>query len=93
MQDELLAAALARQEANTIRGVTKRQFLEFMARDGGFAYGGFCGNGACEAEIKDETKATIRVLPDAEFRSPTPPKTCMWCGRPSVIEAVWAKAY
>jgi prolyl-tRNA synthetase len=93
MQEEMLAGATARREANTIRGVTKQQFLEFMERDGGFAYGGFCGTGACEAEIKDETKATIRVLPDAEFRSPTPPVTCMWCGRPSVVEAVWAKAY
>ena len=93
MQEELLAGALARREANTIRGVTKQQFLEFMERDGGFAYGGFCGNGACEAEIKEETKATIRVLPDTEFRSPTPPTTCMWCGGPSVVEAVWAKAY
>jgi prolyl-tRNA synthetase len=93
MQADLLATALARREANTIRGVTKAQFLEFMQRDGGFAYGGFCGEGACEAEIKDQTKATIRVLPDEEFRSPTPPTTCMWCGGPSVTEAVWAKAY
>jgi len=93
MQRELLDAATARREAHTIRNVTKPQFLEFMERDGGFAYGGFCGNGACEAEIKDQTKATIRVLPDAEFRSPTAPSTCMWCGRPSVAEAVWAKAY
>ena len=93
MQHELLATAIARREANTIRGVTKPQFIAFMERDGGFAYGGFCGDGACEAEIKDETKATIRVLPDEEFRSPTPPVTCMWCGRPAVTEAVWAKAY
>ncbi len=93
MQHELLATAIARREANTIRSVTKAQFIAFMERDGGFAYGGFCGDGACEAEIKDETKATIRVLPDEEFRSPTPPVTCMWCGRPAVTEAVWAKAY
>src|SRR5712692_1516184 len=93
MQHELLATAIALREANTIRGVTKPQFIAFMERDGGFAYGGFCGDGACEAEIKDETKATIRVLPDEEFRSPTPPVTCMWCGRPAVTEAVWAKAY
>ena len=32
-------------------------------------------------------------LPDEEFRSPVAPTTCMWCGRPSVAEAVWAKAY
>jgi prolyl-tRNA synthetase len=93
MQADLLETARARREAHTIRGVTKAQFLEFMEGDGGFAYGGFCGEGACEAEIKDQTKATIRVLPDEEFRSPTPPTTCMWCGKPSVTEAVWAKAY
>ena len=46
-----------------------------------------------EAKIKEQTKATIRCLPDEEFRSPTPPTKCMWCNRPAVAEAVWAKAY
>ena len=64
-----------------------------MADVGGFVFGGFCGSARCEAEIKEQTKATIRVLPDPEFRSPEPPATCMWCDAPSVAEAVWAKAY
>jgi prolyl-tRNA synthetase len=93
IQAGLFKAALDRREANTIRGVSKAQFLEFMKGKGGFAYGGFCGDGACEAQIKDETAATIRVLPDPEFRSKEAPKACMWCGRPSVAEAVWAQAY
>jgi prolyl-tRNA synthetase len=93
MQHELFKAALERREANSIRGVSKAQFLDFMKGKGGFAYGGFCGDAACEAQIKEETAATIRVLPDPEFRSPEVPKTCMWCGRPSVAEAVWAQAY
>jgi prolyl-tRNA synthetase len=93
IQAALFNAAKDRREANSIRGVTKAQFLEFMQGQGGFAYGGFCGNGACEAEIKQQTAATIRVLPDPEFRSPEVPKTCMWCGKPSVAEAVWAQAY
>ncbi|HEU4648307.1 MAG TPA: proline--tRNA ligase [Gemmatimonadales bacterium] len=93
MQQELLEVAKQRREANSIRNVTKAQFLEFMEGPGGFAYGGFCGDAACEAEIKEQTKATIRVLPDPEFQSANPPTTCMWCGRPSVAEAVWAKAY
>jgi len=46
-----------------------------------------------EAEIKEQTKATIRVLPDEEFRSPETPKTCIWTGRPAEREVVWAKAY
>jgi prolyl-tRNA synthetase len=93
MQSALLEAARARREAHTIRGVTKERFIEFIAADGGFAYGGWCGDAACEAAIKEQTKATIRVLPDEEFRSPEAPATCLWCGRPSVAEAVWAKAY
>ena len=93
MQAELLETARARRDAASIRGATKQQFLAHMAADGGLVYGGFCGRTECEAEIKEQTKATIRVLPDEEFRSPEPPTTCMWCGRPSVAEAVWAKAY
>ena len=66
-----------------------------MKNAGGFAYGEFCGSPECEAEIKQQTAATVRLLPDPEFRSPPKeaPKTCMWCGRPSVAEAVWAQAY
>ena len=76
-----------------LRGATKEQFIAKMENEGGFVYGGFCGRGVCEAEIKEQTKATIRVLPDPEFRSPVAPTHCMWCGQPSVVEAVWAKAY
>jgi prolyl-tRNA synthetase len=93
MQADLLATARARQEAASIRGATREQFLAHMAGDGGFVYAGFCGRNECEAEIKEQTKATIRVLPDEQYRSPVAPTTCMWCGRPSVAEAVWAKAY
>jgi prolyl-tRNA synthetase len=93
IQAALFAAARERREQNSIRGATKAQFLEFMKGKGGFAYGGFCGDPSCEAEIKKETNATIRVLPDPEFRSKEVPKTCMWCGAPSVAEAVWAQAY
>jgi len=93
IQEALLATARERRERHSIRGATKAQFLEFMTGGGGFAYGGFCGRATCEAEIKEATAATIRVLPDAEFRSPEPPATCMWCGAKSVAEAVWAQAY
>jgi prolyl-tRNA synthetase len=93
MQADLLERSRARREAASIRGATKEQFLAHIESVGGFVYGGFCGRAECEAEIKEQTKATIRVLPDEEFRSPVAPTTCMWCGGPSVAEAVWAKAY
>jgi prolyl-tRNA synthetase len=93
IQAALLDTARARREANSVRGVSKPEFIAFMNGPGGFAYAGYCGDAACETAIKNETKATIRVLPDEEFRSSPAPTRCLWCGRPSVAEAVWAKAY
>jgi prolyl-tRNA synthetase len=93
LQQDLLEAARRRREEHTIRGVSKGDFIEFMSRDGGLAYAGWCGDARCETEIKDQTKATIRCLPDEEFRSPSRPATCLWCGRAAIAEAVWAKAY
>ena len=93
IQAALFKAAVERREANTRRGVSKADLLEMMAGTGGFAYGGFCGRAECEQAIKEATKATIRVLPDEEFRSPSAPAACTWCGGKSVTEAVWAKAY
>jgi len=43
--------------------------------------------------VKAETKATIRVIPDAEFRTPEAPVTCLVTGRPATCEVVWARAY
>jgi prolyl-tRNA synthetase len=94
IQETMLIDARERREQNSIRGgITYDRFREMMDGTGGFVYAGWCGDAACEAAIKEETKATIRVLPDEEFRSAEPPKTCLKCGRPSTAEALWAKAY
>ena len=93
VQRELLEAARSRREANTVRGVTKDRLIELMDGPGGFAYGGFCGSRECEQAVKERTKATIRVLPDEEFRSMEKPTSCAWCGGKAITEAVWAKAY
>jgi prolyl-tRNA synthetase len=93
IQGDLYDAAVARRDANSTRSVTKEQLIELMADSGGFAYGGFCGREPCEVDIKDSTKATIRVLPNPEFSSDPAPTECVWCGQKAVTEAVWAKAY
>ncbi len=94
MQDALFAAARARREAASLRGPrSKQEFIDFLEGTGGFVYAGWCGDPAVEAEIKEQTKATIRVIPDEEFRSPVAPTTCIWTGRPAAAEVVWAKAY
>ncbi len=94
LQAGLLAAALERREAHSHRGVaTYDRFREIVDGEGGFVYAGWCGSAACEARVKEETKATIRCLPFAEFRSPDPPQRCLVCGEAASEEALWAKAY
>ncbi|HET7449104.1 MAG TPA: proline--tRNA ligase [Gaiellaceae bacterium] len=94
IQGDMFAAALERRERNSMRGaITYDRFREVMEGDGAFVYAGWCGEGACEAAIKEETKATIRVLPDAEFRSSEAPTACLKCGKAATTEALWAKAY
>jgi prolyl-tRNA synthetase len=94
IQRDMLAAALDRREANSVRErISYDRFREIMDGEGAFVYAGWCGDPACEAQIKEDTKATIRCLPDEEFRSAEAPTTCLRCGRPATAEALWAKAY
>jgi prolyl-tRNA synthetase len=94
IQDDMLSVARERRETNSYRGaITYDRFKEIMEGPGGFVYAGWCGAAACESQIKDETKATIRVLPDEEFCSAEAPTRCLKCGSAATAEAVWAKAY
>ncbi|HZF73299.1 MAG TPA: proline--tRNA ligase [Gemmatimonadaceae bacterium] len=94
IQESMLIDARERREQHSIRGgISYDKFREIMDGEGGFVYAGWCSDVACETAIKEETKATIRVLPDEEFRSAEPPTKCLKCGRPSTAEALWAKAY
>jgi prolyl-tRNA synthetase len=94
IQDAMLTDARERREAHSVRGaITYDRFREIMNGEGAFVYAGWCGNAACEAAIKEETKATVRVLPDDEFRSAEAPTRCLKCNQPATSEALWAKAY
>jgi len=94
IQDAMLEAARERREKNSHRGkISYDEFRSIMEGPGGFVYAGWCGSGACEAKVKEETKATIRVLPDEEFCSAEAPATCLACGGVSQSEALWARAY
>src|SRR5262249_35978328 len=94
IQEDMLIAARDRREQNSVRHkISYGDFKELMEGKGAFVYAGWCGSPECEKQIKEETKATIRVLPDEEFRSAEAPATCLKCGREATAEAVWARAY
>lgn len=93
-QQFLFQRAVERREAHSHRGVTTmEQLAEIMEGEGGFVYAGWCGNEGCEERVKEETKATIRLLPDEEFQSSEAPEQCLVCGALSADEVVWARAY
>jgi prolyl-tRNA synthetase len=45
---------------------------------------------ACEERIKEDTKATARVIPDDQ---PKKAGQCVACGKPGAHEVLWARAY
>lgn len=93
IQDDMLATARARLDARSYRGVTSYDQFKEIIEAGGFVYAGWNGDPAVEARVKEETKATIRVIPDEEFRSAEAPTRCLVTGEPAQYEVVWARAY
>ncbi len=92
-QGELLERARELREVNTHRGVgTFEELKEILEGPGGFVYTGWSGKAEVEERVKAETKATLRCLPDAEFRSDVPPARCVGGGE-ALTEVLWAKAY
>ena len=92
-QASLLEAAKERREANSHRGVEDiGQLKEILESGGGFVYTGWSGDPEVEERVKEETKATLRCIPDEEFRSSNAPTKCIG-GGVSKMEVVWDRAY
>jgi prolyl-tRNA synthetase len=90
IQRDLLARARTFVAENTTRVSSWDEFRQIMAGRRGFLIAGWCGDADCEAKIKAETKATVRVIPlDAEKRG----GSCIRCGRSSPQEVYFAQAY
>jgi prolyl-tRNA synthetase len=88
-QANLLERARAFLKSHTTTVRSWEEFKTVMAEKRGFLLAGWCGDAQCEAKIKEETKATIRVIPMGEPR----PGSCVRCGKPSATEVYFAQAY
>jgi len=76
--------------SKTYRVKSKKEFKEAFSSDKGFVRAGWCGDKKCEEKIKEETKATTRCLPaDGEGKK----GKCVYCGKKSENEWIFAKAY
>jgi prolyl-tRNA synthetase len=89
IQTDLFESAKERTENNTREVDSYKQFKEEI-EDGGFIYAHWDGTEETEAKIKEETKATIRLIPlddDAETGE------CMVTGKESSRKVLFARSY
>ena len=79
------------REANTHSVDDYASFKRVMNEQRGFIRAFWCGSAECEARIKEETRATIRVIPeDADADGSG---VCVLCGEPARTRVLFAQAY
>jgi prolyl-tRNA synthetase len=88
IQKSLYDRALAFRLANTFEPATYDEFKSAVER--GFAFSWWCGSSECEANIKEETKATMRCIP---LEQPGGSGRCIHCGLTAKEKAIFARAY
>lgn len=90
IQNSLYNKALAFRTKNSRIVDNWEEFKSIMDKDGGFIYAHWDGSDETEDKIKNETKATIRLIPiDGEKEE----GKCIYSGKPSKQRVVFAKAY
>ena len=91
VQAGLLARATELRDRNTHTVDDYAEFARRVEAESGFYRLRWCGSAKCEAEIKAETQATMRVIPFAAEPDPGP---CAKCGQPAPGKrAIFARAY
>lgn len=90
IQQNLFQKALNFRENNTYRVDTWDEFKKVLDEKGGFIFAHWDGTPETEEKIKEETKATIRVIP---LHNPPESGKCVYSGKPSTQRVVFARAY
>jgi prolyl-tRNA synthetase len=89
IQADMLAAATAYRDAN-IHTARDYDGLKEIVIDG-WARAYWCGDDACETQIKEETKATNRCIPLDQQEAGR--GQCVVCGKEAQEWSLWARAY
>jgi prolyl-tRNA synthetase len=88
IQHAMLARAIAFRDAN-IHEPADYEDLKKIVQDG-WAFAWWCGSRECEARVKEDTKATTRVIP---FDQPEGLDKCVICGKEAHQKVYFSKAY
>jgi prolyl-tRNA synthetase len=90
IQAFLFARALDHRKEHTTSVSTYDEFKQVLDGKGGFVRANWDGTKETEARIKEETKATIRCIPDDDH-APTGPDVLS--GAPGTCSVLYARAY
>jgi prolyl-tRNA synthetase len=90
IQRSLFQRARTFKDEHTQHVDTYDAFKKVMEGRPGFVIAPWCGDAACEAQIKTDTQATIRNMP---LDGGQPASRCIRCDRPAAAVAWFAKAY
>ena len=90
IQTSLYERALQFRQENTFLADDYDYFREIVNGRGGFIYAHWCGESACEEQVKEETMASIRCIPLTEHSGSG---ACVRCAKPSPQRVYFAKAY
>src|SRR6185369_9945751 len=90
IQKNLFERAVAFRDEHTQRVASYDEFKQVLEGRPGFVIAPWCGDVACEAQIKTDTQATIRNMP---IGGTAPSGGCVRCDKPAMAEAWFAKSY
>jgi prolyl-tRNA synthetase len=88
IQADLYRRAFDFREEHTYDPKDYDEFKDVV--DEGFAYSWWCGDAECEAQIKEDTKATLRCIP---LEQESGQGKCIRCGEEANERAVFGRAY
>ncbi len=89
IQKNLLNRAKAFLKANLRPAASLDEMSKILEEQKGFVFAGWCGDARCEEAVKEETGATIRLIPFED----SPSGNCVMCGQPSKQTAFFARSY
>ena len=90
IQTNLYAKAKSALEEKTTLVQNYTDFQKALRNKGGFIKAAWCGNLKCEEKIKEETGATIRLIP---FEKDKTTSNCICCGKKDAEIVYLARSY
>ena len=90
IQENMYQKALKNLNEKTYTATNMEEFEEILDEHPGFIKAMWCGDQACEDEIKELTGATSRCIP---FEQEEISDTCVCCGKKARYMLYWGRAY